>query len=98
VHGQSPGAACLGQDQGLHHQHMIGRHRILHLLSVQVMRSLGPRLRPGLVRCLQALVLAARKAWFPTEMAPQILQGSREHWNVFTTFWLLIHPTIGTLC
>lgn len=77
VHGQSPGAACPGHDQGLHHQHMIGPHQIPRLLSVQVMRSLGPRLHPSPVRCLQAQVLEARKAWFPTEMAPQILLGSR---------------------
>jgi len=83
VQDQSPGAACPGQDQGLHHQHMIGLHLIPHLLSTQVMRSPGPRLHPGPspapAPCLQALVLEARKAWFRTEMAPQILLESRKH-------------------
>jgi len=75
VQDQSPGAACPGQDQGL--------HLIPHLLSTQVMRSPGPRLHPGPspapAPCLQALVLEVRKAWFRTEMAPQILLESRKH-------------------
>ena len=82
VQDQSPGAACPGQDQGLHHQHMIGLHLIPHLLSTQVMRSPGP------VPCQQALVLVARKAWFHTETAPQILLESRRLYVVKCFYYL----------
>ena len=86
VHGQSPGAACPVQDQGLHQQHMIGLHLIPHLLSVQAMRSPAPG--PAPVPCQQALVLVARKAWFHTETAPQILLESRRLYVVKCFYYL----------
>jgi hypothetical protein len=99
VHGQSPGAACPDRDQGLHHQRMIGLHPIPHLLSMQVMRSPGPHPRPARAPCLQALVLEARKAWFPTEMAPQILLESRGAVKCFYYLWALaVDLSIGSLC
>jgi len=88
VHGQSPGAACPVQDQGLHQQHMISLHLIPHLLSVQAMRSPGPGPAPAHVPCQQALVLVARKAWFHTETAPQILLESRRLYVVKCFYYL----------
>lgn len=68
VHGRSPGAgASLGQDQGPHHLCRIAPPLPPHLRNVQV--TIGP----GLCRS----VLKGRRVWFPMEMAPLILLGSR---------------------
>lgn len=70
---QFPGAIFLGQGQGLH-QCIVPPHQIPHLRSVQVINLC---LRPGLGHCLVALVMEARKVWFPTGMALLIQLGSR---------------------
>jgi hypothetical protein len=99
VHGQFQEATFLGQYQGLL-QCIIPLHLIPHQWSMQVMRNLSPR--PQLCHCLVALIVEARKVWFPTGMAHLIQLGSRfppGHWNVSYTVshWLLIR-SINTFC